>query len=286
MRKWVDTYLTELAVEDSRVRLLIADVGDFPKFSSCHPDKFINVGVSESNCIGVAAGMANEGLKVFVYGVSSFFMYRAYEQFRYSVSYWRRNVTFIGVGFGWKYFNIGAGHFCPDDIALMKNLPFFKVEVPFTLQQLKAALYSKKVGPQYIRLTANILEDEINQKQSIDSADIVVVSYGEMASVSHNVAVILNSESALRIGLILMNSLNDDALSSVSADLEGKSAIVIEDHISQGGLYSRLLENGAKIRGHINLPLYPDKVAVSRQCLLHDYGMNIESVVNFIKNLL
>ena len=50
MRKWLDIYLSELAKTDSKVRLLIADVGDFPCFSKEHPDKFINVGVSEEFC--------------------------------------------------------------------------------------------------------------------------------------------------------------------------------------------------------------------------------------------
>ena len=103
MRKWVDKYLTEVANNNDNIKLIIADVGDFPLFSSLHPKKFINAGVSESNAIGLAAGLSSEGFQVSVYGVSSFFLYRAYEQLKFSVAYWKKNITFIGVGFHWNW---------------------------------------------------------------------------------------------------------------------------------------------------------------------------------------
>lgn len=286
MRKWVDTYLTELANEDSSIRLLIADVGDFPLFSQRHPDKFINVGVSESNCIGIASGLSFEGLRVFVYGVSSFFLYRAYEQLKYSVSYWRRNVTFIGVGFGWKYFNIGAGHFCPDDIALVKSLPFFRVSVPSTLKQLLASLRDTENSPKYIRLTANILPDGEESDTVVDSADMVIATYGEMVILCREVVKAINSSGDVSIGLMSIQSIDNEAISDLAERLGDKKVVVVEDHINQGGLFSRLLEKNVKVCGHINLPLCPDKVAETRQSLVKLYGMDKESIINYIMSVI
>lgn len=285
MRKWVDTYLTELANEDSSIRLLIADVGDFPLFSKKHPDKFINVGVSESNCIGIASGLSFEGLRVFVYGVSSFFLYRAYEQLKYCISYWRRNVTFIGVGFGWKYFNIGAGHFCPDDIALVKSLPFFRVSVPCTLKQLVASLRGSENGPHYIRLTANILPDGEESDTDVDSADLLIATYGEMVSSCREVVKGLNRLGNVSIGLSSIQSFDDEAITDLAERICNKKVVVVEDHIAQGGLFSRLLERSVKVCGHINLPLWPDKVAETRQSLVRLYGMDKESIINFIMSI-
>ena len=285
MRKWVDAYLTELANEDSNVRLLIADVGDFPMFSNTHPDKFLNVGVSESNCIGVAAGMSYEGLRVFIYGVSSFFLYRAYEQFKYSLAYWNRNVTFIGVGFGWKYYNIGVGHFCPDDISLVKNLPNFSVCTPFTLNQLRNCLRSKTLFPRYLRITSNFLDDGINTEYQIGTSVVTVVTYGEMAKVCNNALLANKRTGAGDIGIILLDSLDDEILSLTAERLVGKNVVVVEDHICQGGLYSRLMEKGANICEHINLPLNTDKVAMNRLDLVREYGMDADSIIKRLDSI-
>lgn len=278
MRKWLDVYLSELAKTDSKVRLLIADVGNFPCFSKEHPDKFINVGVSESNCIGIAAGLSYEGLRVFVYGVSSFFLYRAYEQLKYSVSYWKRNVTFIGVGFGWKYFNIGAGHFCPDDISLVRALPFFQIETPYKLSQLNSIIKKEVRSPQYIRLTANILPEETE----IDfmPTNTVVVTYGEMVKTCVLLTKRVFAETGRRIGLYALDNLNDETITTILPQLKGKKVIVIEDHIIQGGLSALLCEKNVAVTRSINLPTCPDKIASSRIELLKSYGFDETALFN------
>lgn len=279
MRKWVDRYLSELANEDPSVRLLIADVGDFPVFISNHSDKFINVGVSESNCIGIAAGLAAAQLRVFVYGVSSFFLYRAFEQFKYAISYWEKPVTFIGIGFGWKYFNIGAGHFAPDDIALCRMLPSFKIRTPFTLSQLKEDIWTSSIKfPSYIRITASIVEDY--PRLANFSGEHLIVSYGEMSKIA--IAVWEELDSA-DYDITLLRDLDTIAIDALIDIARDKNVIVIEDQSEVGSLSSVLCNKGLKPTIRFMLPQFPCGIANSRQGLLKYYGLDKNSILSQIK---
>ena len=149
MRQSADEILTELAYEDTNIRLIIVDIGEFPLFEKNHADKFLNIGVAESNAPGIAAGLASEGMRVYIYGVSGFLLYRAFEQIKISIAYWKQPVTILGSGFGWKYSFIGRGHFTPDDIAIMRLMPNMEILTPCKEETLKSMLYKKTDNPRY-----------------------------------------------------------------------------------------------------------------------------------------
>lgn len=280
MRKFFDQFLTDLADNDGKVRLIIADVGDFPLFSRKHREKFLNVGVSESNAVGIAAGLAFEGYRVFVYGISSFFLYRAYEQLKYSVSYWKQPVTFVGVGFGWKYFFIGAGHFCPDDIGLARGLPGFRIHTPYCLDGLIKVLSNSGKEPEYLRLTANIVDAEI--PFSTPNSDIVLLTYGEMVKTCQSVVWELRVDHAVNLDFIALEDLNDETISAVVKMLSDKRVIVIEDQYVNDGLTSILWENGCRVMLHIGLPIHSVLVAESRSDLVKAYGMDKDSIIRCV----
>lgn len=282
MRKWVDKYLTEVANNNDNIKLIIADVGDFPLFSSLHPKKFINAGVSESNAIGLAAGLSSEGFQVFVYGVSSFFLYRAHEQLKFSVAYWKKNITFIGVGFGWKYYNIGIGHFCPDDILLVQTLPSMDIYTPYLLSQLKKVLNEQCINPRYLRLTANIVEEDACVK--FPNKEFVIVSYGEMVKSCLKVIKQIN-EIGFDIGFVALDNLKDDYVSLSLAPFKKSTVIVVEDQCKRGGIFPQLLEKDFYRVHRIGLPLLPDKVANTREELLEMYGLDDHSICKKIKDI-
>lgn len=280
MRKWVDIYLTKIANQDRMVKLIIADVGDFPQFSNQHPDKFINAGVSESNAVGLAAGLASEGFRVFIYGISSFFLYRAYEQLKYSVAYWKKNITLIGVGFGWKYYNIGIGHFCPDDILLVQNLPGFEIHTPYLLHQLCKILSTKSENPRYIRLTANIVEQ--NQiKKDYTPHNNMIISYGEMVKTSLSIAKKISIKKR-DIGLVALSNLDEKYVKARMSLYEKVKLIVIEDQCKKGGILPILKDLNANIVLSIGLPLLPNEIAASRHELMKKYGFDEESLYSKI----
>lgn len=283
MRKWVDKYLAEVADTNIKIKLIIADVGDFPEFSKRHPEKFINAGVSESNAVGVAAGLASAGYYVYIYGVSSFFLYRAYEQLKYSVSYWRKNVTFIGVGFGWKYFNIGIGHFCPDDILLVQGLPHFEIHTPYNLTQLKNLLRQSSENPRYIRLTANIVNNLTIR--NFQDCPFIITCYGEMARTCISIVESLNAKG-YNVGVVPFSCLNKDVIEQGIYNNKQSKFIVIEDQCELGGLYPLLRDINANIISHICLPLLPNLVSSSREDLLKGYNLDEESITKKILEII
>lgn len=284
MRKWVDKYLAEIASNNSNTRLIIADVGDFPKFADKHPDKFINAGVSESNAIGLAAGLASEGYHVYVYGVSSFFLYRAFEQLKYSIAYWRKNVSFIGVGFGWKYFNIGIGHFCPDDILLIQSLPNFEIHTPYKLSQLREVLSLETHYPRYIRLTANIVDEDYCDSNTFNN-DYLVITYGEMVTTAINVVSRLRN-SNIQVGIISLQNLDYYYVKERLPSLTSTPVIVIEDQCNRGGLLPILKDIDVNVEHYFGLPLLPDKVADSRESLVQMYGLDVDTIVEILSSKL
>ena len=74
MRKAFVSALTELADTDPRVLLLTGDLGFMAvePFAERHPGRFINVGVAEQNMVGMATGLAEAGMKPYVYSIATF----------------------------------------------------------------------------------------------------------------------------------------------------------------------------------------------------------------------
>ena len=91
MRKTFSDTIEKLAASNEKVLFLTGDLGynALENLRSTMGDRFINAGVAEQNMIGVAAGLAHEGFKVFCYSIAPFIVYRCLEQFRNDVCFHR-----------------------------------------------------------------------------------------------------------------------------------------------------------------------------------------------------
>ena len=85
--------LVELAERDPDVVVVTQDlpVGDFAKR---FPERFFDVGISEENLVGVAAGLAHAGRRPFALAMAPFLSMRGFEQIRDDCAYNRNNVKF------------------------------------------------------------------------------------------------------------------------------------------------------------------------------------------------
>ena len=63
MRSIFNKTLLELAKNDPRIHMILADIGygEIEPFRDAFPDRYYNVGVAEQNMTGVACGVAMEG---------------------------------------------------------------------------------------------------------------------------------------------------------------------------------------------------------------------------------
>lgn len=153
MRDKFIQWLIEKTSNDKRYYLIIADVGFgiVEPYENKFPDHFINVGVAEQHALGLAAGLADAGNKVYFYGIAPFITYRCMDQIRMFMSYMKQPITLVGNGKGKKYEHAGFSHWAINDWEIMQ-LMGVNVETPETVEELYTALENTNNLPQYIRL--------------------------------------------------------------------------------------------------------------------------------------
>ena len=98
--KFADT-LYKIGKKDKKIFILVADIspaGSIQKFRDEFPDRFINCGVAEQSMVGIAAGLAMDGMKPFCYTIATFSLFRPYEMIRVDLCYQNLPVTIIGMG--------------------------------------------------------------------------------------------------------------------------------------------------------------------------------------------
>jgi transketolase len=142
MRNAFAAEVTELAKNDPRVVLLSGDIGNrlFDTFKDRHPDRFYNCGVAEANMIGLAAGMAMNGLRPVAYTITPFITTRCLEQIRVDVCYHDVGVTIVGVGAGLAYASLGPTHHSCEDMAFLRALPNMAVLAPGDAVEVRLGL--------------------------------------------------------------------------------------------------------------------------------------------------
>ncbi len=159
MRNALAQTLFELAQEDDRIVVLVADIspaGAMNDFRKKFPDRFYNVGVSEQAMIGLAAGMAQRRLRPFCYTIATFALFRAYEFVRCDLAYQDLPVTVVGMGAGLAYSTLGGTHQAIEDVAVACAMPNMTVLAPCdpaeTAECTRWCAARKSGGPVYLRL--------------------------------------------------------------------------------------------------------------------------------------
>jgi transketolase C-terminal domain/subunit len=93
-----------------------------------YPDRFFNVGIAESNLVGVASGMATSGKTPLAASFACFLLYNAYDQIRMSVAFPRANVKLVGSHRGISIGEDGPSQMAIEDIALATSLAVVTAE--------------------------------------------------------------------------------------------------------------------------------------------------------------
>lgn len=156
MRFTVLRIIYEAALRDKKIYFLTGDLGHAyeEEFKKNIPNQYINTGIAEQNMIGIAAGLALSGMKVFVYSIAPFVTMRCFEQVKNDVCYQNVDVNLIGVGGGFIYGPYGNTHCSIEDIAVMRVLPNMKVVCP--ANPLETGQLTKQIlnmgGPSYMRI--------------------------------------------------------------------------------------------------------------------------------------
>jgi transketolase len=174
----------EKAGEDERVVTVHADISGSIRivdFEAKHPERkrrVFSVGIAEQNMMGVAAGLAREGLipVTGTYGV--FASGRAWDQIRTTICYSNLNVKIAGAHGGISVGPDGATHQSLEEISLMSILPNMNVVVPCdSVESEKATIHGllKVEGPCYLRFAreATPVVTSVSTPYQFGSANVI-----------------------------------------------------------------------------------------------------------------
>ena len=150
--------LMKSAKNNDKIIVLSADLSKATKthnFSKEYPERFFEIGIAESNMIGIGSGLSEYGFKVVMTSFASFLTGK-YDVIRVSLAYSNAPVIFVGTHAGLAIGKDGVTQMGLEDISLMRSLPNMQVMQPATAieteKMVKYILDSKLDGPVYLRL--------------------------------------------------------------------------------------------------------------------------------------
>ena len=296
-------FMLDIARTEKKLILISADLGrssGLDRFKNEFPDQYLSVGISEQNMIGVAAGLAREGFKVFVTSFAPFLSMRASEQVRMNLGYMKHNVNLVALGSGVGMGYLGNSHFGLEDLSIIRAIPNLKISAPADTAELGKILYDytyKTNGPSYIRLTGipgceHLYNKDYNYKfgkneKIIEGKDILIISSGSVTAQAKIAAENLKKLN-ISIGLINCHSIkpfNENIINEIN---NYKYLVVLEEHSIIGGLNSIISELLVKhsIKKKILPITLPDKFGPTGDYnfLIDYHGLSNKKIEIKIKN--
>ncbi|MDR2427858.1 MAG: transketolase family protein [Endomicrobium sp.] len=295
--------LVELGKENSKIFVLGADTSSsvaINTFRDMFPDRFLNVGIAETNLLGMAAGLAVAGFIPFVATYGVFAAGRPWEQIRTTICYSNLNVKIGGSHSGLMVGPDGATHQALEEIAIMRCLPRMKVIAPCDVVETKKAVIASAYanGPVYIRygrentpiFTNDSSPFEIGKANILrEGNDVAIMACGTMVYEALMAAELLEKKGikARVVNVHTIKPIDEKAI--ISAAKECGAIVTAEEHQIYGGFGSAVAEVLVK-----NYPVPVEMVAVNDTFgesgnpmdLMTKYGLRDVNIVKAVQNVL
>ncbi len=149
IRGWFGRAIYEEMARDDKIRLITADLGYglFDPHKEDFGDRFVNCMASEQLAVGIGVGMALSGLKPFIYSITTFLLFRAFEWHRNYLNHENIPVRLVGSGVDDDYKHDGISHqpskekeLIPMFARMFVNIPFYlpiyKTDVPDMVKRM------------------------------------------------------------------------------------------------------------------------------------------------------
>lgn len=295
--------LLKLGKENTKIVALCADLTNslsMTKFSKLFPYRFFQIGISEANMMGIAAGLTIGNYIPFTGTFANFATARVYDQIRQSIVYSKKNVKICASHSGISLGEDGATHQSLEDIGMMKMLPGLVVINTCDYNQTYAATIaiSKYIGPVYLRFGRPAVPNFTSEKKlfKIGKAillnrgeDVTIVSTGHLVWESLEAAKFLKKEgiSCEVINIHTIKPLDEESI--LKSVKKTKCIITAEEHNYWGGLgesVARLLS--------LNYPCSQEIVAVNDTFgesgkpfeLMKKYSLDKETIIKKVKKVI
>jgi transketolase len=255
-RSVIGSTLAELGKTHDNLWVLTPDIGaTLVEFRDTFPERFLDVGLAEQACVGIAAGLAYDGNIPVVSGMLPFLSMRALEQVRSDVCYPNLPVKIIGTH-GGLVGNGGSTHYAVEDLALMcalTNMTVTSIGDPLMVGEILRQSMSMQ-GPIYIRLAVGkkdmVLYEEGQHEVRIgkgiiarDGTDATIFTHGTTVAQALQAAEDLAADgrSVRVVDMFTLKPIDVDLIAQCADETHGRF-VVLEDHLAYGGLASRIAD--------------------------------------------
>ena len=302
-RKSFTDELLALAKQDKDIIAVTSDargsvtLGDFAKEL---PGQFVECGIAEQDAVGISAGLAHSGKKVFACGPACFYVARSLEQVKVDMAYSQNPVTILGVSGGIAYGALGATHHSLHDIAVLRTFPGMTIFIPADGQQTKMLvrqLVDYKL-PAYVRVGRAAVPEvypetktdfEIGKAiQLHDGDDLTIIACGEPVWHALEAAKRLENDGIQARVIDMSLAIKPcDREAVVNAARETGRIITVEEHSRYGGLGGMVSEIVAEEMPGTEMTILgiPDENAVhgTDKEIRHYYGLDADGIYDAAK---
>lgn len=268
------------------------------RFRKQKPDKYLDLGISEQNMIGVSSGIASEGFKVITTTFAPFQTLRCCEQIKVNLGYMKTKIVMVGLASGLVLGTLGYTHCSIEEVGALRSIPNITIISPAdTLEVVKALVASiNHKESVYIRLTGGAPMHPLYKKdynfeigkavKLKDGNDIAIFSTG--ASVYHCMeAAKILEEKGVSCSVVNVHTIKPIDKKMIMNETKRKKLIIsVEEHNIIGGLGSAVSETVSQLSGA------PRIISIgindsyggggTYKFLLNKYGLNAEGIVKRI----
>lgn len=297
--------LQQLAAADRNIMVVTSDSrgsGKLVPFAQRFPKQLVEVGIAEQNLVGVAAGLASCGKKVFAVSPACFLTARSLEQIKNDVCYSDHPVVLVGISAGVSYGPLGSTHHSLHDIAALRAIHNISIVVPADNYEAEQAVLQAAAAttPVYLRFGKKIMEALSSDQEGSD----FILGKGRVITRGEGVAIIANGETvypamqaaellrthgieATVVSMHTIKPLDTELLSELAVNCA--AILTIEEHSVHGGLGEAcaawLLQRG--YRKPFRIMGLPDEYTVtgSQKEILGHYGISGEGIVQEVLQL-
>jgi transketolase len=294
--------IVALGKENPNILVVDADIGKSCKtgaFRKELPDQYLNVGIAEQNCAGVAAGLATCGKIPFVVTYAAFGSMRMCEMIRQEIAYPKLNVKIACSHGGVTPANDGASHQAIEDMGILRTIPNMTVVMPADYASARKLVRAAAEfdGPVYLRFTRDAVpviydedeEFEIGRAKKLrEGKDVAILANGDTVRLAIQAAEALAEEGieARVYDFHTIKPLDEEAVRSCIEEI-GR-IVTVEDHNILNGLGSAVCELVAEAgRGKVKRIGIQDAFGQSApyERLLAMNGVTVENIVAEAKKL-
>lgn len=249
--------LISLAEHDKNILVSTSDSrgsGRITPFAEKYPNQIVEIGIAEQNLVGVSAGLAAMGKKVFSVSPACFLTARALEQIKNDIAYSDHPVKVIGISAGVSYGALGTTHHSLHDYAALQAINNIDIVAPAdnyeTQKIIQLAVdhprpiyirFGKKAMP-YLHGPSTIIEigKAIQLTPKRKKYDLTFVAIGETVLEAFQASQKLAKEGVevCCLSLHTLRPFDEETIQEVVT--KSKAVITVEEHSVNGGLGSRV----------------------------------------------